>query len=437
MAAPMFKESEVQLSAPARLEIPPSSFHSLGRDAALPHGNPLQFSSSFEDWDRTKYFWQRQIDDEQLRDIVVPHYRTPTRGPSAMRLRGEDGALYLGKPTGADFIDANRGHWAYTPRAWAQMVALLIQEDPAKPRGAAEPFRWLWPAMRRDVFEHLVRRSRRPEGEHKPIVLRTFLDLRFGFRAVRAAVSGIHAGEFYDDAAVLQALDLVIHDQAAAWVTRTIDTTVGHAELGAPSTDGSARHVKAMLTWRNSETGAASLGFGAACRITVLDAIAREKSEFATDTTMPVTVASAAGATRRSHTVPRANRTQDERRQIADDRMARDIAKASNSARRLADAWMMALTRFPGGSAAARPASAELEAEIILDLIESRTRGFKAADREVLKKIIADERQLKELPFLSAAHLAGAWALAAKRAEDPTETLRLQVEAGRWILEVL
>lgn len=420
--------------APATNAIPPASLFSIGRDAALPAGDPIAYSSTFEEWERTSYFWRRQIEDEALSDIIVTQYRTPGSRPGCkMKLRMVDGALMLGKASGADMVDPGEGPWAYTPKAWSQLIALLLAEQADKPRGAAEPYRWLWPSIREQVFAHLVARSKRKEGADYPIVLRTYLDVRFGLRAVRAAMSGRHAGTHFDDEAVADAIDRELSAAAPSWVRRTIDLTIGHAVF---ATTADTLGAEAVLTWRNSETSGASLGFGAACRIKALNAVVRDvRGEKLTNTEI-ITIASTAGSTRRRHTLPRVGYTEAERRAEAQKRMRSDIAKASTSARALVAAWDEACRRFPGGLPQQRPASAEQEAEIILDTIESHTPGFKAEDREALKKVIADTKQLAALPFLSAAHIAGAWAVLAARQTTIEETIRCQMEAGRWVQEV-
>lgn len=419
---------------PATNTIPPISLFSIGRDAALPPGDPIAYSSTFEEWERTSYFWRRQIEDEALSDVIVTQYRTPGSRPGCrMKLRMVDGALMLGKASGADMVDPGEGPWAYTPKAWSQLIALLLAEQADKPRGAAEPYRWLWPSIREQVFAHLVARSKRKEGGDHPIVLRTFLDVRFGLRAVRAALSGRHAGTHFDDAAVADALDRELSTTAPSWVRRTIDLTIGHAVLASTA---DTQGAEAVLTWRNSETSGASLGFGAACRIKALNAIVRDvHGEKLTDTEV-ITIASTAGSTRRRHTLPRVGYTEAERRAVAQKRIRTDITTASASARALVAAWEEACRRFPGGMPQERPTSAEQEAEIILDAIESHTRGFKAEDREGLKKVIADTKQLQQLPFLSAAHIAGAWAVLAARQTVIEETIRCQLEAGRWVQEI-
>jgi hypothetical protein len=121
---------------------------------------------------------------------------------------------------------------------------------------------------------------------------------------------------------------------------------------------------------------------------------------------------------------------------VAQKRMREDLTKATASARQLVEAWAQACDRFPGLVQQQRPATAELEAEIILDTVEANTRSFGAEDRAGLKKVIADTEQLKTLPFLSAAHIAGAWAVWAKRQTKIEDRLRCQLEAGRWIQEV-
>jgi len=151
-----------------------------------------------------------------------------------------------------------------------------------------------------------------------------------------------------------------------------------------------------------------------------------------------VTIASATGSTRRRHSLPRVGYSEAQRRQVAQNRMRADIGKATDAARQLVTAWTQACERFPSSLAASghRPATAELEAEVLLDLVEQHTRGFREEDRAGLKTVVADTEQLKTIPFLSAAHVAGAWAVWAKRLKTLEARLRCQLEAGRWIQEV-
>lgn len=406
-----------------RVEIDEKSETSFGFDAAIPADSTIRFSSALQPWRTAREAWLAQITSEDLLDVQAIYYRTPTRSsPFGWCLRATDGA----------FVRQNGAALAYTPRAWTQLVTLFLQEVPDKPRSPAEAYRWLAPEVRQTVFEHLRDRSRRTEHENSPMLLRTYL-CEQGVRALRAVVTGRHSGRCFDDEALALALEQVLPVTSKAWVHRTIDRTVGHATLESSET------AQAVLHWSNSETGAASLAFGAGCWITALETIVRagKAIETTTDLEKPVTITTANGSSRRSHTLPRVGVTAAQRAKIARERMVDSIEKASAEARQLVADWHEALKAFPPGYdglvlQVTDSGDVELYAEIMLDLIESRSR-LKAEDREALKAIIKTNDRLKQLPLFSAAHIAGAWALLAKDTTDVDEAARLQLEAGRWV----
>lgn len=406
-----------------RVEIPPKSPDSFGFDAALSADPGVKFLSKLEDWRAVRDAWLAQITSEDLVDVQAIYYRSLTRSSVGWYLRPTDGAFVRRQ---------NPDALAYTPRAWAQLVTLLMQEIPDKPRSPVEAYRWLAPAVREIVFEHLRNRSRRTEKESAPILLRTFISAQ-GVRALRAVVSGRHSGRHFDDEALARVLDEVLPVGSKAYVSRAIDRTIGHAVIADLDT------AKAVVSWSNSETGAASLGFGGACWISALETLIRSNVEEATDQTLepstkPVTIATAHGSSRRAHTLPRVGVSHADRAIIARERMKASIGKASTAARQLASDWTLALQSFPAGTELAMPTDRSLIAEIVLDRIEDRTR-LKADDREALKAVILSSDRLAQLPYLSAAHLAGAWALLGAAQTDPDEAARCQLEAGRWVKE--
>ena len=131
-------------------------------------------------------------------------------------------------------------------------------------------------------------------------------------------------------------------------------------------------------------------------------------------------------------------RLEADRARIARERMVDSLTKASVEAKQLVADWHEALKAFPAGydtlvlKVSESDGDVELHAEIMLDLIESRS-NLKSEDREALKAIIKTNDRLKQLPLFSAAHVAGAWALLAKNTTDVDEAARLQLEAGRWV----
>lgn len=417
-----------KLRLPIKEMVPPRGTHSLGFDAALPGDGMPNYYSGFQPFAVVASEWEQQIISESLRDFEISYYRTPHLTRRGLSLRPDDGALCF---------DREETPVAYTQRAWAQLVALLLADHDDKPRGPAEPYRWLAPSVRAFVFHHLRDRSLRKEGPDYRITLRTYVDRREKYssaRTVRAVLSSQHAGVHFDDLAMIRVLEKLIPAGADAWVTRTIDHTIGHAVLA------DRRHslgAEAMLSWTNSETAAGSIGFGSACRIRVLDnAVLRSRKGIAVDISAPlVTLRSVSGSAKRSHRLPRVRTDELERARIAAERMHADIKKATATSVRLVAAWEEALASVPDGLGA-RPAEPKLEAEVLMDLVNEHSWTIGADDRKALTETIIDSQQLRELPFGSVAHIAGAIALLARRQTDLNETLRLQVEAGRWVEEV-
>ena len=69
---------------------------------------------------------------------------------------------------------------------------------------------------------------------------------------------------------------------------------------------------------------------------------------------------------------------------------------------------------------------------VVLDTIESTTQ-LTAADRVALETILNGDALLS-LPPLSAAHIAGAWAVLGSQQTTYAEAERCQNEAARWVL---
>lgn len=138
---------------------------------------------------------------------------------------------------------------------------------------------------------------------------------------------------------------------------------------------------------------------------------------------------------RRAHTLPRANQTEETRGQIARERMQADIRTASAASLRLCNDWRLALESFAGGHKLEAPTERETYAQVVVDVIEERTRGFRASDRIALLALLTDDRRLRALPFLSAAHIAGAWAVLASKQTDWNEADRMHAEAYRWVTD--
>lgn len=426
---------------------PPADDLSFGCDALRREPDPATYRTSpSATWREVSAEWGQRIDAEQLVDVAVAYYRSRER----WHLRPTDGALVRG----------NGQPLAWQPRAWASALSLLAQEIPNKPRGPASPIGFLSPEVRTLAFGDFVERSRRGEGELKhSILLRTHLaTLRnaagalmvdengapLRFRTLRAVLSGRHSGIHFDDSALRDVLEERVDHDAPAYVSRGTDETHGVVTLDR---EGDAR---ATLHFRNSETGAASLTFGAACYLSVLDATVRRGGEGLqvgtdldvderdlrrehTEQERRALVASAHGAHRRRHSLPTGAESM--RAEVARGRIAASFDAASADARALVGQWRDALRRFPAGLAHTfHPAAREEAAAVVLDAVEEQaSRKVTAADREALRRVLVDEARLEKLPFLSAAHIAGAFACIARDTADFDEARRLQALAGEWV----
>lgn len=409
-----------------RVVVPPMSASSLGIDASLPAGEQPTYSSRTLPFAQVTASWTERIAAEQHFDLQIRHYRTPTsKAPEGLFLRDTDGAL-MRDPNGAPL--------AYTQRARTQLINILLQEVGDKPRSPSDFMGWLSPSTRSVVFDEVKARSCRKEGRGFELLLRSFVDQRFGVRALRAVLSGRHSGIHFDDLALIAALARVVPADAPAYCSRAIDSTAGYAIVGQ---DGEAR---ASIHWSNSETGSASLEFSGGCYIATLDAVVRDGKAIRTEgalETESVRIASASDRTRRAHTLPRRNQTEAGRKAIAQSRMATDITTATSAAKTMALAWGVAQATFARGwDRTGTSYSRSMAATVILDLVEEHTRGgFKGEDRKALEEVLTNTDRLQLLPFGSAAHIAGAWAVLARAQTSVTEAKRMQDEAGRWVLD--
>lgn len=404
--------------------IPPRGPSSLGIDAALPASAGITYSSTTRPWNEILERWRARITEEQLIDVEISHYRTATRtAPNGIRLRETDGA----------FLRTTNGEpLAYTQRAFAQLINLLLQEIPTKPRAAPEPYRWLETPVRSQVLESIKRRSRRGEGEGFEMLLRTYVDPALEVRALRAVVSGRHSGIHFDDLALSHVLERMLPTAAPAYVHRDTDATRGYAVLDEK---GEAR---ATIGWSNSETGAASLAFSGGCWIETLDAVIRDGAVVVSADgevlEAGVRVANTSDRTKRAHTLPRKRRSEAERARIAADRMSRDVAKATDRSRELCRAWDRAIRTFAPGFLIQTTEDRPAAVAVVMDLIEENTKGFSDKDRAELEKIFYAPERLKLIPFASAAYIAGAWAVLASKQTSWDEADRMQAEAARWVM---
>lgn len=409
--------------------IPSRSADSFGFDASLVRPSSLDHAPLLRPWAEARDEWRAQISAENLQDVEFCYYRTPSIDSKGTRwegieLRETDGAL-IRRP-GAEAL-------AYTEHAWRQLVNVLMQEIPNKPRGPSDTLRWLSPRVRRQAFRDLRDRSRRPEGSKHPLLLRSFIDRQTGVRALRAVVTGRHSGEHFDDLALSRVFDRIIEKVAAkadAFIVRGINLTRGHIVLDR------AGDVAATLAFRNSEVGGASLEFAGGCYIRTLNAVLHRSAGVGVEmdlepATSAVLITSAGSSHRRAHTLPRGS--EEARAALAAKRMTESITRASTAARDLCDAWREALEAFPPGrDAIAAMGNREAAADVLLDLIEE-FEGLEAPLRLQLRSTIIDEQQLLGLPFCSAAQIAGAFAVAARREVDFEAAIELRDRAARWV----
>ncbi len=413
---------------PEAVTFPPAGVGSFGFDAALPPSAVPAFRATLRGWESVRAAWRAQIASEELCDVEINHYRTATQDCAfGFRLRTSDGGFRRNESARAV---------AYTEHAWAQLIALLMQEIPGKPRSPAEAYRWLDPTTRSEVFDSLVRRSVRQEGANHPILLRSYTDPRAKVRALRAVVSGRHSGVHFDDAALIEALSRIVPADAGAYVDRTPNFTRGYAVLDSMGAQlpviepdqAPSLEAHAAISWSNSETGCGSLGFAGSVYIHALAALVKPNVQ------TEVVITQQSERTRRAHTLPRKDKTDAERREIAQQRMADDLVKTAEMARELVAAWRGAQKIFADDAASAIALDPAAAAQVVLDVIAEHTdQRLLNTHIEQLHSVLETSKTLPRLPFLSAAHIAGAWAVLAHTTEDWKLVDDFQAEAFRWI----
>ncbi len=274
--------------------------------------------------------WRAQIAREALIDHSI-NYR-------AFSMRPTDGAL------------VRKSALAYTKHGSGQLLNLLL---PRKPANLNNVLRWIKPAQRAAVFNVDIRDAsdRNPDDL---VVLRTFVISVHGIpvRAIRAAVSTRHSLKAMDDLALAGALEQEIKPTALATVSRGVDITHGFAIVG-----DAHPHLTRTIHWRNSETGIASMTFGAGAMITVVDAPARllASSEVDPDMNLTVQVAGDQSASKVRHTSPGGN-------DVAPRRLR--ISPPTACARRFGRRWL-AVRSWPAHGKRRSPAS-------ILNWVNSR-----------------------------------------------------------------
>ena len=399
-----------------------SATDSLGFDALLPSDDPAQYRGPRgASWLRTRDEWRARIESEQLHDLVVFAFRSPTeRRPLGFHLRTSDGAFSTGLRDGQ--------HLAIQPTAWGQLVSLFLTGQSGKPSRASEAYAFLSPPARAAAFADIRDRAPRKEGRDHPLFVRSHVDRRTGQRAVRAVLSGRHSGVHFDDLAVSNVLDMHIPAGAPAFVSRTHDETRGWAVL-----DDTTQGVSASLSWANSETGGCSLQFAGGVRIHALDVAVYDTSR-STNTELLVAVESQ--HTRRAHTLPRVGVSEAERAAIAAKRMDADVRTATDAARELIAEWTKALVTFPEGfdSGVSGAASRDVQVAVLMDLVTSKSSArLTDAQVEQLRTVLTTESRLFELPFGSVAQIAAAFAVVARDAKTWNEQATPNNEARAWL----
>jgi hypothetical protein len=395
---------------------------SLGRDAFLPNAEPerVWLAGPFAE---VAARWLAAIEAEQLVDLEISTYRTPTTtAPRGMYLRPTDGGWCRKGDDSAIAI---------TPNAASQIVGLMLTGHADRPNNATRNLAWYSPKTRAVMFAELRDRSPRKEGQDHAILVRTFIDPASGVRAARAFLTGRHSGQHFDDRNVAAILGEFVFPTARAYVRRNIDETRGYASI-----DGEQNGVEASVHFRNSETGGAQLSFAGGVRITALDAQVRQSYTGQVETVeKTIEIANTHGGSRRNHTLPRKNRTEAERAEIARSRISQSITAATQSARHMVARWGEALAEFPAHlTAIPEGLDRKMAAQIFLDAVEELT-AITAADRLALAEVIENSDRLAALPFLSAAHVTGAFAVLASKQTDADEAGRLQVTASEWVLQ--
>ena len=378
---------------------------------------------------------------------------------STVRVDTRDGALYA---------VGGRAGQPVTEHALSQFANVLLAGQPAEGRNAAllsTP-----PAVRAVLLTHLqavskrkvdnqvvLRLSRHVVRRGVNLDLRTRVDGTDGYE-VRAIVTPRHALQHYDDGVLAGRLARLAPADGRAHIVRgPMGTeTRGMVELRDA---GDAREV---VSFRNSETGEARLGFWGSAYLQVLDAVVTRPGMQAV-----VQVEAAGDRHERNHTLPTqgtkelAERygvssagtlTETERRRIAEARIDESYRAATESARQLVADWDTAKAALPDNTELETLARlpVEVRTPVLLDWCEEH--GFSLGeDRQALERVMLDSTRLQSLPFGSAAYFAGAYALLASRptvvtgkgkdgkpttTEVPVawaESHRLQTQAGRWV----
>lgn len=364
--------------------------------------------------------WAQEIRASTAGDVTVDW--------RALRLDRRDGALFRAGGAGLPATEHALGQLlGVVGPAYGRALPAVVSAMPA-----AAGVAWV---------QHVAAAKR---GVADPVVLRLGRTAT-GERVVRAAVTPRHSLAAFDDAALAATLLPLVPADAEVGLVRS---ALGVETRGWASMRGPDKTVDLTVHWRNSETGQARLGFRGGVCIRALDAHVVGR---------PVEVASEDGATERNHTLPTvatvalqraypglnlpsSGLLSDEHRAgIARERMRASFEGATAASEALASAWAVALTSFPGGRTSAPPRG-EHHVAVVMDALEEAGLAPATELREAFVKVLTDEQRLTALPYLSAAHVAGVYAVLASRADREGVTVtweeaeRLQRIAGRWAM---
>lgn len=394
------------------------------RDAALP-ASPVRAAlrAPTRSWRDACADWR--IEYEMSRDV----------GGSAADYLLDLRSLAIDPRDGAIIRTGGGGALAYTPHATTQLVDRLL---PGRVTGTGRVMHFQCkPPSRSLLFEDVRNASTRS----KPGFVRLFRDPTTGLVAVRAVLSERYPGTFFDDPALASVLNEVLAADAPCTFDRTPTETVGYARLASEDVITGAR---ATLHWRNSETGHARLGFAAGLTITALDATVSRPIYSGIDAVgaveeveREVVVQTVDGRRAINHTLPWKDRTEDERRAIAAQRMRACRDAALRDVVKLMSQWKVALGDFHRGLGGMFHGDERTMAvEVLLDTLSEAGRlGKNDALRPALLEVLKTETRLEKLPFGSAAHVAAAWACIARDAKTLDEQQEAQTLGAEWVLE--
>lgn len=412
LAAPMKALAQLQRA----LDVARPRTGLLRVDAALPYNPTRVVEGSMGHWSEVAEDWRLQIDFERLEDVTLGE---EVGGLQALAVDPRDGAWTRG-----------RGGLAYLPAAFGQAVSLLLTGVPRQ-RGTANVLHHDVGAPARCLgWEDLREKSPR----RTPAVLRTYLHPTERLRTVRGVLSQRYPVGYFDDRQVMAIVGELARPDAYARVWRSPFETRGSVTVG-PTTLA----AEPVLSWRNSETGKARLGFFAGLRIVVLDEVVTLQQGAGLDVEQvatyekQVTVAVTRTGTERNHTLPWSGWTEEDRRALANARMRASRNDAACRTLELQAAWAVALEDFPLASGTDHRRTLP-NIEVLLDVLEELGR-VDAKERDAVGKVMHDTKRLPQLGLGSAAYMAGVFAILARQATDLDAADEMNARAYEWIID--